>query len=258
VATRLAAEGMKVVLADINAETLDAAVRRLSDLGHDVSGKVTDVARRESLEELSRFAHETYGRVHLLHNNAGVLGPLTVPVWETTDADWGWMMGVNFWSVVNALQVFVPKMLEHGDEGHVVNTASTSGITHSSMLYSVTKHAVVSLTEYLYTGLRQARSRIGVTCLCPGVTSTNLSANSIGFSPRDLQGESTAEQQRQATFAEGFARARPTDRVAEMVVQAVRTDLFWAVTDNDWQQRIQTRLDGIVERRNPEALVPLG
>ena len=186
VATRLAIEGMKVVLADINATTLDAAAQKLRDQGHNVIGVPTDVSNLESVEALCRRAHDAYGKVHVLHNNAGVLGPLTVPVWETTEKDWQWMMGVNLWSVIHALRTFVPRMLEHGEEGHIVNTASTSGIAHSTMLYSVTKHAVVSLTEYLYTNLRQRGSKIGVTALCPGVTATNLSANSQRHVPRSF------------------------------------------------------------------------
>jgi NAD(P)-dependent dehydrogenase (short-subunit alcohol dehydrogenase family) len=124
VATRLAAEGMRVVLADIDATSLDAAVQRLRGAGRDVIGVRTDVSSRESVAALCNAAHEAYGKVHLLHNNAGVLGPLTVPIWEATEDDWRWLMGVNFWSVVHALRVFVPRMLEHGEEGHIVNTAS--------------------------------------------------------------------------------------------------------------------------------------
>ena len=255
VATRLAGEGMKVVLADVNATTLDAAVQTLRAQGHDVIGVPADVSDRESVEALCRRAHEAYGKVHVLHNNAGVLGPLTVPVWETSEDDWRWMLDVNLWSVVHALRIFVPRMLEHGEEGHIVNTASTSGIAHSTMLYSVTKHAVVSLTEYLYTGLRQRGSKIGVTALCPGVTATNLSANSAAQRPSG-SAVSPAEEQQQASFAERFARARPAELVAGKVVEAIRTGRFWVTTDNDWDERFQARFDCITGRRNPEALVP--
>jgi NAD(P)-dependent dehydrogenase (short-subunit alcohol dehydrogenase family) len=157
--------------------------------------------------------------------------------------------------MVHSLRVFVPRMLEHGEEGHIVNTASTSGIAFSTMLYSVTKHAVVSLTEYLYTGLLQRGSKIGVTALCPGVTSTNLSANSQSRRPAD-QAQSPVEQQLQATFAVGFARARPPELVAGKVVDAIRTGKFWVTSDNDWDDRFQARFDCITQRRNPKALVP--
>jgi NAD(P)-dependent dehydrogenase (short-subunit alcohol dehydrogenase family) len=254
VATRLAAEGMRVVLADIDAASLDDAVGRLRGAGRDVIGVRTDVSSRESVEALCNAAHEAYGKVHLLHNNASVLGPLTVPVWETTEDDWRWLMSVNFCSVVHALRVFVPRMLEHGEEGHIVNTASTSGIAHSTMLYSVSKHAVVSLTEYLYTGLRQHGSKIGVTCLCPGVTATNLSANSQRLRPNEPQTD--AERRHQASFAERFARSRPPELVAGKVLEAIRTDRFWVTTDNDWDERFHARFEGITARRNPDALFP--
>jgi NAD(P)-dependent dehydrogenase (short-subunit alcohol dehydrogenase family) len=250
VASAFAAESMKVVLADVNAEALDTAVQSLRRRGHEVMGVPTDVASRESVEALCARAHDAYGRVHLLHANAGVLGPLTTPAWEASEEEWRWMLGVNLWGVVHCIRAFVPGMLAHGEEGHVVITASTSGIAHSSMLYSVTKHAAVSLSEYLYSGLRQRGSRIGVTCLCPGVTSTNLSANSQALRPHEEQTD--AEQERQADFAERFARSRPAEHVASKVLESVRTGMFWTITDDEWDDRFRGRFDGILYRRNPE------
>jgi NAD(P)-dependent dehydrogenase (short-subunit alcohol dehydrogenase family) len=143
-------------------------------------------------------------------------------------------------------------MLAHGEEGHVVITASTSGIAHSSMLYSVTKHAAVSLSEYLYTGLRQRGPKIGVTCLCPGVTATNLSQNSQALRPE--QAQTDAELKRQADFAERFARSRPAEHVAGKVLESVRTGRFWLITDEEWDDRFRSRFDGILHRRNPDGL----
>jgi NAD(P)-dependent dehydrogenase (short-subunit alcohol dehydrogenase family) len=252
VASAFAAEGMKVVLADVNAETLDAAVQSLGRQGREVMGVPTDVASRESVDALCERAHAAYGSVHLLHANAGVLGPLTTPAWEASEEEWRWMLGVNLWGVVHCVRAFVPRMLAHGEEGHVVITASTSGIAHSSMVYSVTKHAAVSLSEYLYTGLRQRGSKIGVTCLCPGVTATNLSQNSQALRPE--QAQTDAEQTRQADFAERFARSRPAEYVAGKVLESVRTGRFWLITDEEWDDRFRSRFDAILHRRNPDAL----
>jgi NAD(P)-dependent dehydrogenase (short-subunit alcohol dehydrogenase family) len=260
VATRLAREGMKLVLADIDASGLDAAVAKLHTSGTDVTAVVADVSKLESVAELCEKAHAAYGKVHVLHNNAGVLGPLAVPVWETTEKDWQWMMGVNFWSVVHGIRVFVPRMLAHGEEGHVVNTASSAGIAHSSTIYNVTKHAVVAVSEYLYFNLKQANSKIGVTALCPGVLATNLPANSPRVRPEGLRNESAPselEQQRQAGFAEGLARGRPPELAADMVFEAIRDQRFWVTTDNDWDERFSSRFDSIMRRRNPESPMPV-
>jgi NAD(P)-dependent dehydrogenase (short-subunit alcohol dehydrogenase family) len=260
VATRLGNEGMKLVLADIDATGLDAAVAKLRASGADVTGVVADVSKLESIEELCEKAHAAYGKVHVLHNNAGVLGPLAVPVWETTERDWQWMMGVNFWSVVHGIRVFVPRMLTHGEEGHVVNTASSAGIAHSSTIYGVTKHAVVAVSEYLYFNLKQANANIGVTALCPGVLATNLPSNSLRVRPDGLRNEtapSEIEQQRQAGFAENLARGKPPELAADIVFEAIRDQRFWVTTDSDWDERFNSRFDSIMQRRNPESQMPV-
>jgi len=260
VARRLAKEGMKLVLADIDAATLASAVDGLRSQGAEVTGVPTDVSKLEAVQALCDRAHEAYGKVHVLHNNAGVLGPLAVPVWETTEKDWQWMMGVNFWSVVHGIRVFVPRMLSHGEEGHVINTASSAGIAHSSTIYNITKHAVVALSEYLYFNLLHAGGRIGVTCLCPGVLATNLPANSGRVRPEELRNPSPPpeqEQRRQASFAENLARGRPPELAADMVVDAIREGRFWVMTDHDWDERFRARFDSIMERRNPEPQTPM-
>ena len=255
-ARRFAREGMKLVLADIDAAGLDRAVAGLSGQGHDVIGFAGDVSLLETVQALAEKTLATYGKVHVVCNNAGVLGPLAVPIWETTDRDWQWMMGVNFWSVLHGIRTFVPIMLDQGEEGHVVNTASSAGIAHSSTIYNVTKHAVVAMTEYLYFNLKQAGAKIGVSALCPGVLSTNLPANNTLARPAGLQNEGDAsmtEKAMQEGFAANLARGRPPELAADLVLEAIREDRFWIFTDNEWDQRFSTRFDSIMQRRNPEA-----
>ncbi len=194
--------------------------------------------------------------MHVLCNNAGVLGPLAVPVWETTERDWDWMMGVNFWSGVHGIRTFLPIMLAQDEEGHVVNTASSAGIAHSSTIYNVTKHAMVALSEYLYFNLRQMDAKIGVSALCPGVLATNLPANNSRVRPDDLRNEappSDIEQRRQVSFAENLSQAQPPELAADMVVEAIRNDEFWIFTDHDWDDRFRVRFDSIMQRHNPDA-----
>jgi NAD(P)-dependent dehydrogenase (short-subunit alcohol dehydrogenase family) len=257
-ARRFAAEGMKLVLGDIDAAALDKSVADLRAQGAEVTGIPTDVSKLESIQALADGAVAAYGKVHVLCNNAGVLGPLAVPVWETTEKDWQWMMGANFWSGVHGIRTFVPLMLAQDEEGHVVNTASSAGIAHSSTIYNVTKHAMVALTEYLYFNLKQAGSKIGVSCLCPGVLATNLPANNTLVRPDALRNEAPPaelEQRRQAGFAENLAKGLSPDVAAENVVQAIRNGDFWVFTDHEWDERFRVRFDSIMNRRNPEATV---
>ncbi len=255
-ASRLASEGMRLVLADIDGPALQAAVTAVEAFGAEAIGVVTDVSQLDSVKELAHVAVETFGKVHVLCNNAGVLGPLAVPVWETTERDWEWMMGVNFWSGVHAIRTFLPIMLAQDEEGHVVNTASSAGIAHSSTIYNVTKHAMVALSEYLYFNLKQMDAKIGVSALCPGVIATNLPANNTRVRPDDLRNEdepSDLEQRRQASFAENLTHGKPPELAADMVVEAIRNDEFWIFTDHDWDDRFRVRFDSIMQRHNPDA-----
>ncbi|HEX5369512.1 MAG TPA: SDR family NAD(P)-dependent oxidoreductase [Dehalococcoidia bacterium] len=255
-ASRFASEGMRLVMADIDGPALDAAVTAVQAFGAEAVGVVVDVSQIESVKELAQVALDTYGKVHVLCNNAGVLGPLAVPVWETTDNDWQWMMGVNFWSGVHGIRTFLPIMLAQDEEGHVVNTASSAGIAHSSTIYNVTKHAMVALSEYLYFNLKQMGSKIGVSVLCPGVLATNLPANNTLVRPDNLSNHdapSELEQRRQASFAENLAQGKPPELAAGMVVDAIRNDEFWIFTDHDWDERFRVRFDSIMQRHNPDA-----
>ena len=255
-ALRFASEGMRLVMADIDGPALDAAVTALQAFGAEAVGVVIDVSDPDGIKELAQVAVDTYDKVHVLCNNAGVLGPLAVPVWETTERDWEWMMGVNFWSGVHGIRTFLPIMLAQDEEGHVVNTASSAGIAHSSTIYNVTKHAMVALSEYLYFNLKQMGSKIGVSALCPGVLATNLPANNTRVRPDDLRNEdepSELEQRRQASFAENLTHGQPPELAADMVVEAIRNDEFWIFTDHDWDERFRVRFDSIMQRHNPEA-----
>ena len=119
-------EGMRLVLADVEAPALDKAVGELRDGGHDVTGVVTDVTDPGSVRALADAAYATYGAVHVLCNNAGV-GPPSAKVWETTSNDWRWTFGVNVFGVANGIIEFVPRMLAGGEEGVVINTSSPDG-----------------------------------------------------------------------------------------------------------------------------------
>ena len=154
-ATRLAQEGMRVVLADVEAPALEAACDGLRQRGFDVLGVPTDVSQADSVEQLAQQTLAHYGSVHVLCNNAGVGGGFS-KVWEASLQDWEWVLGVNLWGVIHGIRTFVPIMLAQGTEGHVVNTASIAGLVPGTRAYSVTKHGVVALSEALYYELVEA------------------------------------------------------------------------------------------------------
>src|SRR5215213_2544837 len=187
-----AREGMKVVLADVDEAALAQAERELKDAGAEVLAVRTDVSKADDVEALARRALDAFGAVHLLFNNAGVGAGTTV--WESTLADWEWVLGVNLWGVIHGVRTFVPLMLEQADECHIVNTASMAGLVSGPALgvYKVTKHGVVALSETLCCELAIMRSKIGVSVLCPGGVNTRI-MDSERVRPAGLRNASAGE-----------------------------------------------------------------
>jgi NAD(P)-dependent dehydrogenase (short-subunit alcohol dehydrogenase family) len=245
-AEHFAREGMKVVLADIEESALAAAVRELEVQDRDVIGVVTDVSKPEAVDELARRTLETYGKVNLVCNNAGVfLAPK--PMWESTLRDWNWILGVNLWGVINGVRTFVPIMLEQGEPGHIVNTASQAGLVTANSIYSLTKHAVVALSEGLRLQLIQQKANVSVSVLCPLFVETRI-MEAERNRPADFQNEGGPEtnplQMRDTT---------PPSEEAGRVLEAVLEDRFYifpfmqSVDDN-----VRYRFDNIINRLDPE------
>ncbi|HEY3674037.1 MAG TPA: SDR family NAD(P)-dependent oxidoreductase [Acidimicrobiia bacterium] len=164
-----AEEGMRVVVADVNGDRAEAIA---SELPHDTAAyKPVDVSDAEQVQELADFAFDTFGAVHLLCNNAGV-SPVG-RVWDYSDADFRWLVGVNLFGVANGLRSFVPRMIEQG-EGHIVNTGSGASFVSTPRLgpYCATKHAIVGLSEALRYELEG--TGIGVSVLVPAGVNTNI------------------------------------------------------------------------------------
>jgi NAD(P)-dependent dehydrogenase (short-subunit alcohol dehydrogenase family) len=254
-AERFAREGMKVVLADVEEPALETAVRELTQAEHEVIGVPTDVSRADAFEELARRTIDAFGKVHVLCNNAGVGGGRGL-MWEMTLNDWEWTFGVNFWGVLHGIRTFVPLMLSHGEEGHVVNTASMAGITPGGGPYGVTKHAVVALSEGLYLNLQLISARIGASVLCPGWVRTNI-LDSARNRPPELQNPDEPplnefEQMIRASVQESVDGGLPPEEVAGIVVGGIRSDRFWLTTTHEFDDVIRSRTDGIFSGRGPE------
>jgi len=251
VAHRAAAEGMKVVLADLEEGALKLSAEALAAAGAEVEAVVTDVARGADVDDLRDRALERFGAVHLVHNNAGV--GVGGPLWTVSVADWQWILGVNLWGVVHGIRAFVPLLVEQG-EGHVVNTASVAGLTSPAFLgpYNATKHAVTTISETLYRDLRATGSPVGVSVLCPGFVRTGIAEserNRPDWAPApadDPAADMTRDVVRQLV-AGGIDPAV----VAGAVLDAVATDRFYVLTHDDSAPMVEARMRDILEGRPP-------
>jgi NAD(P)-dependent dehydrogenase (short-subunit alcohol dehydrogenase family) len=250
VAERAANEGMKIVLGDIEAGPLAATVDALTGNGAEALGVVTDVSDRASVEALRDAALDRFGAAHLVHNNAGI--GLGGPIWEVTEEDWRWILGVNLWGVVHGVAVFTPLLMEQG-EGHMVNTASIAGLIAAPFLgpYNATKQAVVAISETLFKDLQAVGAPIGVSVLCPGFVQTRIAEserNRPDWAPnRDVEGAMAVRGVVQNLVDSGIA---PTT-VADRVIDAVRSNTFYILTHPELEGAITTRFEDIVQGRAP-------
>jgi len=255
-AERCAQEGMKVVLADVEEQALMQAREDLAAQGAQTIAVPTDVSQARDVETLARKAFETYSAVHLLFNNAGVGAGKTA--WESTLADWEWVLGVNLWGVIHGIHFFVPRMLEQGFEGHIVNTASMAGLLSGpgQSIYKVSKHGVVTLSETLYYDLTLRNASLKVSVLCPGLVNTHILDSQrnrparLQNAPDGKQPSPQAEAIRQ--FMEPALRdAMPPRQLADIVFEAIREERFYILPAPLWKKAIQSRMEDILQERNP-------
>ena len=254
-AERFAREGMSVVLGDIQEDALERAVAELSGEGFEVLGVPTDVSKKASLEALAAAALDRFGKINIACNNAGVEGYLDGAIWEATDKDWQWTVGVNFWSVVYGTQIFVPLLLANGEDGHLVNTCSMTSIVRAGNMYGICKQAILALSETTYGNLRDRHANVGVTALFPGIIATRLFQGSRNR-PADLQNETptpgaAAGTEMRERMHERLSAGMPPSEVADILLQAIRDDQLYVRTDHDWDDGIQQRFDDIFAGRNP-------
>ncbi len=245
---------MKLALADINQDALDAVTAELRAGESEVLSRRVDVSRADDMDAFAAQVFATYGAAHLLFNNAGVgAGGF---IWENTIKDWEWVLGVNLWSVIHGIRLFVPKMLAQGDECHIVNTASVAGLLSAQMMgvYNVSKHAVVTLSETLYQDLQVAKANVGVTVLCPAFVSTGIAASERNR-PADLQDDAplTASQKiAAAATMKAVQSGRITAaEVAAKTFDCVRENKFYCFTHPKILGSVELRMQDILAQRNP-------
>ena len=250
---RFAAEGMHVVMADVEEPALAKAAAALAGAGASVLPAVTDVSDRAAVDALRDAALSAFGAVHVVCNNAGV-GGSHGPLWECPPGEWDWVLGVNLEGVMNGVRTFMPLLLEQ-DAGHLVNTSSVFGVFAGILgPYGVSKHAVAALTETLHFNLKSLGvTHVGVSVLCPGAVRTNF-----GTSARNRPawaGPAVTDEAEQAS-AERFDQlsvlgASPA-AVAAMVVDAIRARRFYILTSGNRNEAIARRGEEIVAGGPPE------
>jgi NAD(P)-dependent dehydrogenase (short-subunit alcohol dehydrogenase family) len=253
-ADRFAGEGMKVVMADIEPEALSIAEEDLRRKGADVLAVQTDVTKPEQVQALADRAYEAFGATHVLCNNAGV--EVIGATWEHTLDDWRWVMDVNLWGVIYGVHNWLPRMLEQGDDAHIVNTASMAGLTTAPYMaiYDVTKFGVVALSESLEKELRIADANVHISVVCPGLIDTRIMESSRNrHAERSEKGSFGANAQRfRKGLTDNLATGWPPSRVADQVFEAIRDDRFYVIPAQEgFADRIRERMENILALKNP-------
>lgn len=266
-ARRFAAEGMKVVLADVEEGALGKAAAELREDGADVHARVVDVGERSEVVALAEDAYSTYGAVHVLCNNAGVGSGAEGRMWEHDPNDWKWAFAVNVWGVFHGIQAFVPRMIAAGEPGHVVNTSSGDGgiaPLPTASVYAVTKAAVVTMTESLYAHLKAEHARVGASVLFPGPhmlrtglweSHRNRPERYAKARPRKTPYRSLGQWEAAMRESGHDVLFTPVEQVADLVAEGVRRDRFWLLPESEHSDRqIRARSQSMLDRADPSYL----
>ena len=243
--------GMKVIIADVVQEKIDAAVDELTTAGHEVVGVRTDVSRLADVEALAEATMDTFGAVHILCNNAGV--GIVAPIAKTTIEDWEWTLGIDLWGPIYGVKTFLP-LIERQGEGHINSTSSLAGLVSGGTAgpYNVAKHGVVALMCTLERELRSAKSPITTSVLCPGAVNTRIGANSVK-NRRASTGEAVMTQEGAklgAKLNSALSHGANPDDVGRMVLDAILTGQFWVLTDPKLAEQQRRQVDAMLDDRS--------
>ncbi|WP_280155303.1 SDR family oxidoreductase [Piscinibacter sp. XHJ-5] len=258
--SRLAArEGMNVVMADVQQDALDRAAAEIAALGAAVLPFRLDVSKGSDVEALGAAALQRFGVPHLVFNNAGVgSGGL---MWEYTQKDWEWIVGVNLMGVAHGIRVFTPPMLDAARDdpayqGHIVNTASMAGLVNmpNTGSYNATKSAVVAMTETLYQDLALVTDQVRCSLLCPYFVPTGI-VQSERNRPAEMSEDrppTKAQLVAKALGEKAVSSGKLTAaQIAQFVMDAVAQDRFYIFSHPHALGPVQTRMEDIVQGRDP-------
>jgi NAD(P)-dependent dehydrogenase (short-subunit alcohol dehydrogenase family) len=244
---RFTAEDMNVVVADIDRAAAEATAAELVGAGGRAVGVRTDVSRLDDIRALAEATVDSFGAVHLVCNNAGVV--IGGRVEELTDDEWRWVIDVDLWGAINGIRVFLP-LIEAQGAGHLVSTSSTSGLVAPPFIapYSVAKAGVITLMEALRRELDARQSPVGASVLVPGPVDTPLLSSRHNRPDTLTQRSDTPEGRAFASNSVGYLASAGKDpaAVAALVVAAIRANRFWILTHPEWTDVLRRRVDAIM------------
>jgi NAD(P)-dependent dehydrogenase (short-subunit alcohol dehydrogenase family) len=255
-----AASGMKVVLSDVRADALKVAATELIEQGATVESVVADVRDPAAVQYLADRTLEVFGAVHIVCNNAGVASSTSL-VWEAPLEEWDWHLDVMVKGAVHGIRSFVPILLEQGEEGHVVNTASMGGlITGSSTeaIYMTAKHGLVALSEGLQDQLASVTDLVKCSVLCPAFVTSNVYDSYEELRPEGVKSHLGTEEGRNmvAGMKHFLNSGMPAREAGEIVLQAIRDERFYILTHPEWVSMVEGRMRGIIDGMDPQRPAP--
>ena len=252
-AETFAAEGMKLVLGDVEEGALDRAVQALSDKGHEAIGVRCDVSKFDQVEALAQAALDRFGGIHILVNNAGV--SITGPIFEMSLDDWRWVYDVNVWGIIHGIKAFVPLMMKQGEQGHVVNVASLAAFhgTGDHAPYCSSKAAALSITESLWSELAAFDTEIGVSVVCPGMVDTAINKSWRNRPSADRPwSERESKDEAFVKGSEAFQAAGVSPKeIADLTLDAIREGRFYVFNGDRWPFYLQRFVKPVLTAQNP-------
>jgi len=240
--------GAKLVLADLNLNSLAVVKQEFDDQGLEVVTQLCDVSSLDQVEELAVFAQKSFGSIDVVCSNAGVGVPTSAR--DIKLDDWEWIINIDLWGPIYAVKVFLP-LLEEQEWGHINATSSMAGLISSQMMgaYNIAKHGVVALMAATERELRSKKTNVHASVLCPGPINTNISQHSVDYRPgrdkpkADLERAGKLATNIQAMLEQGM----DPDEVGELVAEAIEQDKFWILTHPLWSKAVQNQLDALKE-----------
>lgn len=259
-ARAFAGAGMRVVLSDIDADRVEASAGELRAAGHEAVGIATDVSQRKSVEALAEAAMDTFGRVDVLCNNAGVA--MFAKIAETTIQDWEWTLGIDLWGPIYGVKTFLPLIERNSEQGHINSTSSIAGLVAGATVapYNVAKHGVVALMASLERELRSSKSLHRASVLCPGPINTGIGRNSVRRRHADAATDNTYNTDNTGAALDRATASEPgrklgdkmsnalsmgmdPDEVGRLVLDGILNDRFWIFTHPKLLRHVREQLD---------------
>lgn len=257
--------GMKVVIADVRQKAIDEVIPYFKEKGWPVLGVQLDVTDREAYAKAADKVEEVFGKIHVLINNAGVEAPMG-PLWKNTFKDADFITGVSFTGVINGIITVVPRILKHGEGGHVVSTASQSGmyVVPGAALYCAIKAGIIGLMETLACDLKG--TNVGASAFCPGPVLGNLSATSKEVRPDTLKNDNAPAAAKPVAPPPAPPKGSPmvdfskmlmsAEEAGERVVRGIRRNDLYIFTHTEFKQSMQERMEAILRAYPDQPINP--